>query len=167
MNIKTKSNIIFACFLFFTAIFSYNFFTTEKTSKNMARSFSLLWINNMETLIDNIKKNENKLLNNFNIKNLTKLDLIPRDFATHITNYKLDESYIEADAGILIYTKNDNDSMSLFLKDVPKSACYYYSNGLKDNKYLSKIIINKTPLNLRLPEKAACHNSMNVIELLL
>lgn len=167
MNIKTKSNIIFACFLFFTAIVSYNFFTTEKTSQNMARSFSPLWVNNVATLIDNIKQNENKLLNNFNIKNLTKLDLIPRDFVTHIINYKLDESYIEADAGILIYTQNDNDSMSLVLKDVPKSACYYYSNGLKDNKYLSKIIINKTPLNPRLPEQAACHNSMNVIELLL
>lgn len=167
MNIKTKSNIILACFLFFTAIVSYNFFTTEKTSQNMARSFSPLWVNNMATLIDNIKQNENKLLNNFTIKNLTKLDLIPRDFATHIINYKLEESYLEADAGILIYTKNNNDSMSLVLKDVPKSACYYYSNGLKDNKYLSKIIINKTPLNLRLPEKAACHNSMNVIELLL
>ena len=75
MNIKTKSNIIFACFLFFTAIVSYNFFTTEKTSKNMARSFSPLWVYNVATLINNIKQNENKLLKNFNIKNLTKLDV--------------------------------------------------------------------------------------------
>ena len=114
-----------------------------------------------------LKLNENEISDISPLKNLTKLDLIPRDFATHIINYKLEESYLDADAGILIYTKNNNDSMSLVLKDVPKSACYYYSNGLKDNKYLSKIIINKTPVNLRLPEKAACHNSMNVIELLL
>lgn len=45
----------------------------------MARSFSPLWVNNMATLIDNIKQNENKLLNNFTIKNLTKLDLIYLD----------------------------------------------------------------------------------------
>lgn len=167
MNIKTKSNLIFAFFLFIIIILSYNFLTTETASKNMSRVFSTTWIDNITQLSSNIKENKAKLQNNYNVKHLVQLDLIPKDFNVYINNEDLEYSHIKADAGIRIYLKHNHNSMYLQLENVTKISCYYYSNGLRNNKIISNIIINSIPLNQQSSDDINCNASNNIIELII
>jgi len=149
-------NSIFFIFIILWVLSSFDF--------SIPKQIPQTEINTVKQLTYNIKLHDNKLYDDFTVKNMASLNIIPYSFNTYIDKDNPDKSYIETPNGIKIYPVSKNDIMSLTLKDFSKSICYQYAEGLKNESFYSSIIINDVSVNRNI-SNVNCHMLGNVIQL--
>lgn len=157
---KVQSNVSLNSILLFLIIFmvlsSFDFSIPKKIPATE--------INTVKQLTKNIKLHDNKLYNNFTVKNMVSLNIIPYSFKNYIDKNNPHKSYIETPNGIKIYPLSKDDVMFLILNNFSKSSCNQYAEGLKDEPFYSSIIINNVLVNKNI-SNANCHLLGNKIEL--